>query len=118
MSKPVQPYRNIDTNEGGTVLVTATFLDKDDVNIVPTTVTYRIDDLTNDREVLGVTTVSTPALSNTITVTPAQNALNGRTQPREIRQVTIKATDSAGAVAKQQFYYTLIRIFTSDDRTI
>ena len=118
MSKPVQPFRDFPTNEGGTVLVTVTFLDKDRVNIVPTTVTYRIDDLTNDREVLAETTVTTPALENTITITPAQNALNGRSQPRELRQVTVKAVDSAGAVSKQQFYYTLIRIFTSDDRTI
>ena len=118
MSKPVEPYRKVDTNEGGTVLVTVTYLDKDKANITPSTVTYRIDDLTNDREVLDTTSVSTPSTENTITITPAQNALYTRSRERELRQVTVKATDSAGAVSKQQFYYTLIRIFTSDDRTI
>lgn len=118
MNNPVNPFRNFDTNEGGTVLLEVTYLDKDRANITPTTVTYRIDDNTNKREVLGVTSVITPGLTNTITITPAQNALFGRQQPREERQVTVKATDSAGAVSKQIFIYTLIRIFTSDDRTI
>ncbi len=118
MNKPVQPFRNPVFNEGGTVLVPVTYLDEDQVNITPATVTYRIDDLTNHREVLDVTSVSTPGLTNTITVTPAQNALFGRSQPRELRQVTVKAVDSSGAIAKQVFHYTLIRIFTSSDRTI
>lgn len=118
MTNPVEPFRPFDKNEGSTILLELTHLDKDKALLVPTTLTYRIDDLTNRREVLDTTTVSTPGSTNTITITGAQNALFGRSQQREQRQVTVKAVDSAGSITKDIFIYTLIRIFTSDDRTI
>lgn len=118
MTNPVDPFRKFDRNEETTVLLELTHLDKDKALAVPSALSYRIDDLTNHREVLANTTVSTPGSTNTITITEAQNALFGRSQQRERRQVTVKTTDSAGSVVKSIHIYTLIRIFTSDDRTI
>lgn len=116
MTKPVQPIRNIDFNEGTTTFLETTHLNKDKVLAAPTTLQYRIDDITNNREVLDYTNVSTPGTTNTIEITAAQNALNGRAQGRELRQVTVKATDSAGSIVQDVFYYTLIRIFDRTDQ--
>lgn len=114
MTKPVQPYRNVDFNEGTTVFLETTHLNKDKVLSAPTTLQYRIDDITNNRQVLDFTTVTTPGSTNTIEITAAQNALNGRGDQKELRQITVKATDSAGSIAQDVFFYTLIRIFNGE----
>lgn len=118
MTKPVNPYRNLDINEGTTAILEVTYLDKDKANITPTAVSYRVDDLTNGREVLDWTAVITPTASDTITITGAQNAVNNRSQDKELRQITVNATDSSANVVQQDFYYTLIRIFTNEDQEI
>jgi len=117
-SIPVEPYKNIDINEGSTSILEVTYLDKDRANITPSTASYRIDDQTNVREVLDWTSIATPGLSDTITITPAQNQVKTRSQDRELRQVTVNATDSSGIVAQQIFFYTLIRIFDREDQEI
>ena len=115
---PVLPYRNIDINEGSTAIVEVTYLDKDKAKITPSTVSYRIDDLTNVREVADWAAIAVPSTTNTITATPAQNQLNNRSQEKELRQVTVNATDSSGNVVQQIFIYTLIRIFDKEDQLI
>lgn len=117
-SIPVNPYRQFDRNEGTTVLLELTHLDKDKALTVPSAVSYRIDDLTNVREVLDWTSIPTPGSTNTITITPAQNQVNNRNQDRELRQVTVNATDSSGNVAQDIFHYTLIRIFDFESQEI
>ena len=59
--KPVEPYRNTDLNEGTGNTLSLTHLDTADALFTPTAVSYRIDDLTNDREVLDWTAIPTPA---------------------------------------------------------
>lgn len=117
MSLPVKPFRNFKVpNESVTVLLDLTHLDEDKVNAAPASLNYRIDDLTNHREVLDWTSVSTPGATNTITITKAQNAFNDRSQDREMRQVTVNAVDSAGNEGYDIFIYTLARIFDSSDK--
>jgi len=77
---PVNPYRRFDINEGTSAILEVTHLDKDKALVTPSAVSYRIDDLTNERQVLDWTVVSTPASTNTITVTAAQNMVNNRSQ--------------------------------------
>lgn len=117
MNNPVKPFRNFrDPEENDTVLLILTHLDEDKVNAAPVSLNYRIDDLTNGREVLGWTSVSTPGATNTITITKAQNAFNNRSKDREMRQVTVNAVDSAGNEGYDIFIYTLARIFDSSDK--
>lgn len=116
--KPVEPYRNIDLNEGTGTKLSLTHLDDNDAKFTPIAVSYRIDDLTNDREVLDWTAIPTPASTNTITITQATNQIKSRGLPRELRQVTVNVTDSSGAVAQDIFIYTLITIFDQDSQKI
>jgi len=116
--RPVEPYRNTDINEGTEIKLDLTHLDDNDVKFTPTAVSYRIDDLTNDREVLDWTSISTPTSTNTITITQTTNQLRSRAQPKELRQVTVNVTDSSGGVSQDTFYYTLIRIFAQDSQKI
>lgn len=116
--KPVNPYPPFERNEGTTVILELTHLDKDSALDVPSTVSYRIDDLTNVRQVLDWTAISTPGSTNTITTTAAQNQLKSRSQEKELRQVTVNATDSIGNVAQDIFIYTLVRIFDKENQLI
>ena len=118
MSIPVNPYRRTDQNEGSTILLEVTYLDQDNSNITPAAVSYRVDDLTNNRQVVDWTAVAAPSTTNTITVTATQNNLNSRSQEKEMRQITVNSTDSSGNVTQQIFVYTLIRIFTRVDQLI
>lgn len=114
--KPVNPYRRFERNEGTTILLETTSLDKDKALTTPSAMEYRIDDITHERQVLDWTSIITPGSTNTITVTPAQNQLKSRGQPKEQRQITTNTTDSQGNVSQDIFIYTLIRIFTKQDQ--
>lgn len=116
--KPVNPYRNFEINEGTTAILTVTYLDEDKTNITPSSVSYRVDDLTNVRQVADWASVATPGTSNTITITGALNAVYSRSQEKELRQITVNTTDSSGNVAQDIFIYTLVRIFDQDDQEI
>ncbi len=115
MSNPVLPSIKDEFNEGSSIDLELTHLNKDKVLLAPTTLDYRIDDLTNDVEVLDWTNVGAPGSTNTITITGVQNTLAGRDQGVELRQVSTRTTDSSGNPSQELFHYKLIRIFDSQD---
>lgn len=116
MTKPVAPHLVKEFNENNTVILDVTHLNKSKALVTPSTVSYRIDDLTNNRVVLDWTSVSTPGSTNTITITKAQNALYNYTRDKETRQVTVNAVDSSGNASYDTFIYRLIRIFDQSSR--
>lgn len=116
MTEPVLPYRVNQYNEGSACFLETTHLNKAKVATAPTTMKYRIDDRTNNREVLDWTAVSTPATTNTITITDTQNALHNRQNQTELRQVTVKTTDAGGNDGLEDFFYEIVRIFTRADQ--
>lgn len=113
---PRLPERVIDVNEGKSITLETTHLDKDKKLVAPTSLQYRIDDLTNNRTVLDWTAVITPGSTNTIAVTAAQNLKFIQRQKEERRQVTTEATDAAGAKDPEEFYYNLTQIFNREDQ--
>ena len=60
---------------------------------IPTTIHYRVDCLTTKRQITDWTSVSSPAASNTITITATENQILSDAHPVETKQITIK-TDS------------------------
>ena len=109
--KPVLPYRPEDVNEGSARDLDLTHLNKSRVLTAPTTLKYRIDDLTNNREVLDWTTVPGPASTNTLSITGTQNALFRRGTKRQKMQVTVKTVSASGEIDQTPFFYDLIRLF-------
>ena len=98
-------------DEGGTLLLDLTHKDAGGALAAPTSLSYRIDDLTNDREILDWTAVATPASKNTITITATQNTLQDRNEPYEVRQITTRVVDSLGNPDPKAFAYKVNRIF-------
>ncbi len=78
-------------NERAAFSVAANFYTDAFVAQAPTSARYRIDNPDNDTEIVGWTTL-TPASSNTIKVTGAQNAIVCDSSREERRQLTVEAT--------------------------
>lgn len=114
--KPVLAQRQKDVIEGSALDLDLTHLDKARALQAPTTLKYRIDDVTNNRQVLDWTTVVTPLSTNTVTITGAQNVLLRRHVNRQKMQVSVKTTSSSGDILQAPFYYDLVRIFERQDQ--
>lgn len=114
--KPLLPYRSKDINEGSAIDLDLTHLDKAKSLQVPTTLKYRVDDFTHNRQVLDWTIVSAPGSTNTLTITGAQNALFQRGSKEQKMQATVKTVSSSGDILQEDFYYNIIRIFQRQDQ--
>jgi hypothetical protein len=81
-------------NERAACIFTASFFTDAYVAATPTSARYRIDNPDTGVSVLEWTAL-TPATSNTITVTGAQNAIVCDTSREERRSLTVEATHAA-----------------------
>lgn len=76
----------------------------------PTTIQYRIDDLTTRIEVTDWTTVSA-ASSITIAISPTQNAIQDDSSRFERRQLLVKADDGLSTQAIGQAVWRVVNYF-------
>ena len=81
---------NTSAKERNSITVTAYFRDSSNAAEAPTTIHYRIDDLTTKTAITGWTSV-TPAVSAAIVITSAENRIIGQGNKRERRQITVSA---------------------------
>jgi hypothetical protein len=110
---PVRPYAQFVSNYGSDVWLTITFLDVNGNVVTPSTISYRIDSLTNSGVVLGDTPIAVPASTITINVPGALNIfLTDIGQSSQLNQLTVTATYVGGAIQKQVFMYEIIAIQT------
>ena len=99
--------------EGNPLTFTVNFFDSTNTAVVPTTVRYRIKDLTNNRVVLDWTSV-TPASSVDFTITPTQNAIydqDTRNRLRyEERSVVVQADQGTDDQFVDEYLYRVINL--------
>lgn len=81
--------------EGSACFVIASFFDTTGAPLVPSALSYRIDDEASGTQILGWTTV-TVGSTVSILVTPLQNALVVTGRSHETHQVLFSITDSSG----------------------
>lgn len=84
-----------DIPEDSTGYLTVAFLDKAGAPAVPSSVTYKIDCVTNDASV-RIATALTPATSIEITLTPEDNKIIADANEYEVREITVSATFGVG----------------------
>ena len=110
---PVRPYAQFVVNAGNACWLDLVFLDRFNNLATPTTVSYRIDNLTTDDVVLQDTTASSPASSMTLTIPASLNTINSDIgQTSQINQVLVTATFADGSQSKEVFIYELIALQT------
>lgn len=84
--KPPPPH----VKERSAITVTAYFRDAADAAEAPTTIHYRIDDLSTNVRITDWTSVSA-ASSASISITAAENKINNHWNEFERRQITVSA---------------------------
>ena len=77
--------------------------------ITPSAIRYRVDNLSDSVQIKDWTSISA-AQSGTITVTAAENAMTRQWRQRQINQVTIEYTTSAG-VRQETKLYELLAVY-------
>ena len=108
-SLPLRPYKREYVEANSTFVQPYSFADRNLDAQTPSSIRYRIDDLTNDREILDWTAIGSPAARGEITVTSAQNAPYTDYTDEELRQITVEGT-VGGAPYLRTYYYVLFRI--------
>ena len=85
-------------NEESFQTVEAVYFNETGAAFTPSAARYRVDDLTTRQFALEWTTIATPATSNTIHVTAAQNKIFNPNNVAEKRQITVEATAPNGKI--------------------
>lgn len=97
--------------ELSTCFVTAKYFDQNGNPYTPINVNYKVDDLTNEINIIPWTPVVTPGLSNVITIPAANNAMTNSVNKIEKRQVTVQAIAPGGAQKYDPIVYDLLNIY-------
>ena len=100
-------------NEGSHAFVTVYFWDENGVAVIPTTATYRIDDVSSNQKVVAAVALPAPmAVSKIITITPAENTILNVKNRFEERRITVLFTYSAGAkTGTDEFVYAVKNLY-------
>jgi hypothetical protein len=95
-----------EVTEGTTAYLTVTFYDKNGVPSSPSSLSYRIDDVTGETPtVVRADTAIGAADSVEITLTPADNAILAAANAEERRLVTVTATYGADDALQADYEY-------------
>lgn len=89
--------------EGSVAYVGYAFTDRNGLATLPDALTYRIDCLTSQTEILGWT-VLTAQQSGEIVIASTQNRIVDQANAEEVRQVTLKASGADGDVLETVTY--------------
>lgn len=96
-------------NEKSTCYLTVSFKDKSGAAAVPSTATYRVDDLGSGAQIVGDTSL-TVASSIEITLGQSINTMIGAGLASETRRVTVKAVYGAGDTVNAQYDYSVVNL--------
>lgn len=78
-------------NERTTLIVTVSFYDEDDVLVVPSAATYRIDDVASNTAIVALTNFTLPLASQVdITIDAEDNAILDSDHQYEVRTMTVE----------------------------
>lgn len=102
------PQAEQTVNDGTECYPEITFIDADGNPYVPSSLSYRIDDLTNNVPVVPLTTL-TPANVVRVTITSVQNTMNVASRLRERRQVLFVVGIPGGTTRYDDTTYSLVR---------
>ena len=105
---------NTNIKERNSITVTAYFRNSSNAATAPTTVHYRIDDITTTTEILAWTTVSAAA-SVSITIKSAENKIVNQGDKRERRQITVAADKGTTTETRDTVEYFIENIGGFDE---
>lgn len=96
-------------NDGSECYITAVFTDVNGNPYTPSSLQYRIDDLTNGANNVAWTPLTPTGSTYVLTVTSAQNVMNSLSKLKERRQVLFNVGIPGGTNRYDDYTYTLVR---------
>ena len=113
---PVRPFRQEYTNAGNTWRQRIVNYGRDGVPVAPTSLRYRVDDLTNVAEMLGWTTVAVPAAQQTLTIPSSVNQMGWPYRDYQLCQISVERAyaadgDTPAWTQTELYHYTLTAVY-------
>jgi hypothetical protein len=96
-------------NQSSGCYATAECFDDRRVAFVPTSLRYKIDDVTNGVAVLAYTDISGPTPVTRVPISAAQNAMTSGPHLRETRRITFEVIAPGGDMQHPYAEYDLVR---------
>ena len=97
-------------NEKSPLRMTLIFTDFDGAPLIPTTVEWRLDDLTNDTEVVAWTNIPGPASTMTVVIPGANNIIGDETHVKEVQLFGVRADDGLIGEAHSEYSYNVANL--------
>lgn len=110
--QPTAPYRDNEVMQGSDCWLELTFVDRTGKLAVPASVTYRIDNLTNNSVVLSDTSLGSLASTMEVNIPGALNVMTYNWWGSQLNQAKVTATFADGSTATQIFPYYVVSIAT------
>lgn len=108
--QPTRPTKTGTVNSGSACAVDYSARNLDNELEAPTSMRYRIDNLTDSVVILGWTNVPTPATTGSVTIPATLNAMSRQWRDRQLNQVTFEATFADGSVVQSVIAYQLCAV--------
>ncbi len=109
--QPVRPYVDHIIDAGNAIRIDITSLDFDEVLEAPSSMRYRIDNLTDRVVITQWTAIGSPGEETTLTISAATNAMSQQKFDRQLNQVTFEATYADGTKCKDTLCYELCAVY-------
>jgi hypothetical protein len=99
-----------DVNEGSTAILTMSFKNELGIATVPTTIQYRIDNISMNKLIKDWTSI-TPGSSVDLEITNLENAISTVSpSTKEVRRVTVKWTYAIGKYGTAEYNYNVVNL--------
>jgi hypothetical protein len=98
-------------DESNPVRIDVTSLDWDDALEAPTTLQYRIDNLTDVIAAVPWTTIPTPTTTSVLTIAASVNGMYTNWRDQQLMQVTFLATYADGTQCQKTGIYQINRLY-------
>ena len=109
---PVLPYKVTQVYAGTDCWGEFQFLDRAKAPATPLTIVYRIDNVTDNQQILGNTSFPPSGTTAEINVPGALNVMSRSGQSSQINQMLVTSTYADGSTAVKPFFYEVIDIST------
>jgi hypothetical protein len=109
--QPPRPYVAHTIDAGNDIKIDITSLDFDEALEAPTSMRYRIDNLTDKIVITQWTAIVGPDEETTLTISAATNAMSTDNKDRQLNQVTFEATYADGTKCKDTLCYELCAVY-------
>ncbi|KKN66754.1 hypothetical protein LCGC14_0468650 [marine sediment metagenome] len=97
-------------NEKSPLRMTMVFTDFDGDPLIPTTVEWRLDDKTNDAEVVGWTVLPSPAATMVVVIPGDNNTIEDDANVKELQIFGVRVDEGLAGEAHTEFAYDVLNL--------